>query len=99
MFRTTTPLQRLRESYAMASLPDTIRTGELGEFGEPIGKPLSIATVDDISFALLRINEEIDAHLSRANALQHLHDRARRAGATGAENAVEAALRFEERRK
>lgn len=100
MFKTTTPLQRLRESsYALAELPDSIRTGDIGEFGQPIAKALSAATVDDVAFAIQALGDEADAIYRRVTALKHLHDRARRAGALGAEVAVDAAARFEERRK
>ncbi|MBX6387007.1 MAG: hypothetical protein IRZ07_29195 [Microbispora sp.] len=100
MFKTTTPLQRLRESsYALAELPDSIRTGDIGEFGQPIAKALSAATVDDVAFAIQALGDEADAIYRRVTALKQLHDRARRAGARGADLAVEAAVRFEERRK
>ena len=43
MFKTTTPLQRLRESsYAMADLPDSFRTGDLGEYGQPLNNTNSL---------------------------------------------------------
>jgi hypothetical protein len=97
MFKTTTPLQRLRESsYCMADLPDSIRTGSIGE---TVSKALTAATVDDIAFAVQRLGDEADANYRGVTALKLLHDRARRAGALGADIAVDAAVRFEERRK
>ncbi|MBX9594162.1 MAG: hypothetical protein K2X46_07345 [Roseomonas sp.] len=99
MFKTTTPLQRLRETYSMKDLPDSIRTSEMGELGHSLAKPLASATVDDIAFATQAIDDEVSALFGRAAALKRLHDRARRAGALGADLAVDAALRFEERRK
>jgi hypothetical protein len=100
MFKTTTPLQRLRAaSYIMGDLPDSISTSDIGEFGQPISKAISSATVDDIAFAIQSLSDEADAVYRRVSALKNLHDRARRAGALGAELAVEAAARLEERRK
>ncbi len=100
MFKTTTPLQRLRESsYAMADLPDSFRTGELGEYGQPLSKAITDATVDDVAFAIQALGDEADAIFRRVGALKQLHDRARRSAARGADLAVEAAVRFEERRK
>ena len=100
MFKTTTPLQRLRESsYALADLPDSVRTGELGEYGQPLSKAVTDATVDDVAFAVQALGDEADAIFRRVTALKQLHDRARRAGARGADLVVEAAVRFEERRK
>ena len=103
MFKTTTPLQRLRESYSMAELPETILTPDLtpenSGSGQSVTKPLSLATVDDVAFAIQSLGDDADAIYRRVSALKHLHDRARRAGALGLENAVRAAIRFEERRK
>jgi hypothetical protein len=99
MFKTTTPLQRLRDTYSMKDLPDSIRTGEMGELGHAVVKPLASATVDDIVFATQAIDDEISAIFARTAALKQLHDRARRAGALGADLAVDAALRFEDGRK
>jgi len=100
MFKTNTPLQRLRESsYALVDLPDSFRTGELGEYGQPLSKAVTDATVDDVAFAVQALGDEADAILRRVTALRQLHDRARRAGARGADLAVAAAVRFEGRRK
>jgi hypothetical protein len=100
MFKTTTPLQRLRESsYTLSELLESIRTGDVGEFSQPINKAINTATVDNIAFAIQGLGDEADAIYRRVTALKQLHDRARRAGARGADLAVEAAARFEERRK
>jgi len=99
MFKTTTPLQRLRDTYSMKDLPDSIRTSEMGELGHPLAKPMASATVDDIAFATQALDDEISALLGRAAALKRLHDRARRGGALGVDLAVDAAVRFEERSK
>lgn len=100
MFKTTTPLQRLRESsYTLSELPESILTGDVGEFSQPINKAINTATVDDIAFAIQALGDEADALYRRVSALKQLHDRARRAGAVGAELAVDAAARLVERRK
>ena len=100
MFKTITPLQRLRESsYTLADLPDSFRIGEFGEYGQPLSKAITDATVDDVAFAIQAHGDEADAIFRRVAALKQLHDRARRAGARGTNLAVEAAARLEERRK
>ena len=99
MFKTTPPLERLRNTYSMKELPDSIGTSEMGELGHLLAKPLASATVDDIAFATQAIDDEASALYGRAAALKRLHDRARRAGALGADLAVDAALRFEDSRK
>jgi hypothetical protein len=80
-----TLLQRLRKSYALADLPDTITTGATGT------KPIDQATVDDIAFAVQALNDEMDAVYRRSSALRSLHDKARRVGALGSTLAVVAA--------
>ena len=74
-------------------------TGDVGEFSQPINKAINTATVDDIAFAIQALGDEADALYRRVSALKQLHDRARRAGAVGAEIAVDAAARLVERRK
>ncbi len=93
------PLEQLRQSYGMASLPDCIKTDAVGTYGHPISKPIGQATIDDIAFAIQSLSTESTALFRRLDALRQLHDRARRAGARGADLVVEAAVRFEERRK
>jgi len=99
MFKSTTPLQRLRESYSMADLPESIRNSKPDDDSQDLAKPLALATVDDIAFAIQLLDDEASGIYRRSAALKQLHDRARRAGALGSENAVEAACRHEERRK
>ena len=97
MFKTTTPLQRLRESsYTLSELPESIRTGDVGEFSQPINKAINTATVDDIAFAIQSLSTESTALFRRLDALRQLHDRARRAGGLGADLAIESAMRVQE---
>lgn len=79
-----TPLQRLRKSYALADLPDTIAVGGAG------AKPIDKATVDDVAFALQALSDVTSVLYRRSAALGSLHDKARRAGALGSALAVDA---------
>lgn len=97
MFKTKPPpLDKLRETFGMAALPDAIDTSYLGEFGQPIRKPMAQATIDDIAFAIQALSTESSEVYRRLDALRQLHDRARRAGGLGAEPAVAAAMRIED---
>jgi len=96
MFKTKPILDRLREAYGLAALPDAIDTTYLGEFGQPIRKPIAQATIDDIAFAIQALEDDSSVAYRRLSALRQLHERARRAGGLGAELAVEAALRNQE---
>ena len=49
-----TPLKRLRATYSLADLPGTITAGAPGA---AISKPIEQATVDDLAFALQRLND------------------------------------------
>lgn len=99
MFKSISPLQRLRESYSLSDLPDSIHNGKPGDDGHDLAKPLAIATVDDVAFAIQKLDDEATGIYRRISALKQLHDRARRAGALGSENAVDAACRYGERRQ
>lgn len=85
---TDSPLQRLRKSFSLADLPDTIATGCAG--GDD-AKPIELATVDDIAFAIQALNVKASAVCDPLYALRSLYDRARRAGAVGTAHAVDAA--------
>jgi hypothetical protein len=84
------PLQRLRKSYALSDLPDTIIAGSAG------AKPIDEATVDDVAFAVQALNDEMNAIYRRCASLRSLHDQARRAGALGSALAVDAAVQTSE---
>lgn len=97
MFKTKLPpLEQLRQSCGMVALPDEIETIGTGEYGQPIRKQITRATIDDIAFTILAVDEESSAVFRRLDALRRLHEQARRAGGLGAELAVEAALRNQE---
>jgi hypothetical protein len=88
----TSPLNRLRQSDWLASIPDTLTVPEIG--GRP-GRTLSIerVTVDEFALALVAINEQHSALCRLCSALKEVHDLARKQGARGDEKAVTAAAR------
>ena len=90
------PLDQLRQSYGMVSLPDSIKTDAAGEYDHASSKPIGQATIDDIAFAIQALSGESAALFRRLDALRQLHDRARRAGALGADLAIESAMRIQE---
>lgn len=97
MFKTKPPpLDQLRQSYGMTSLPDCIKTDAVGEYGHAISKPISQATIDDVAFAIQALSTESTAIYKLLDALRQLHDRARRAGGLGADLAIESAMRIQE---
>lgn len=79
--------------YALQSLPETITVPSLGA-RRPVAvvRPIDQATVDDIAFALDGVEAEFNAVGDRLAALRKLYGLARRAGAFGADGALEAAL-------
>lgn len=88
------PVTRLRKAhYALEGLPDTITFphNPACEGEDPL--PLVDATVDDIAFAIVALEEESSSASRRASALKHLHQMARKAGATGIDPAVKSALK------
>lgn len=97
MFKTKPPpLDQLRQSYRLASLPDCIKTNAVGECGHAISKPIGKATIDDIAFTIQALSTESSEIYMRLDALRQLHDRARRAGGLGADLAIESAMRIQE---
>lgn len=96
MFKSDQTFRKLREASGLASLPDAIEITDVGEYGQPLRKPIGQATIDDIAFAIQALSDNCTAVYKRLDVLRQLHDRARRAGGLGAELAVEAALRIED---
>jgi hypothetical protein len=91
---TRSKLAALREHhYALASLSDTVWVPALGARRNETIKPVESATVDDLAFALLRLNERASALYREIEALRTIHDEARRVGALGADIAVDAVSR------
>lgn len=75
--------------FALQDLPETIRVPAPGDPREGIVKPTTDATVDDIAFALLALDTEVDALHIRAGALRKLQTLARRYGACGADRVID----------
>jgi len=89
-------ITRLRKAhYALEDLPETIafpqHSGDGGR--EPL--PVAEATVDDIAFAIVAVEQESSAAYRRAAALQRLYKFAREAGCIGADRAAGAVLKKE----
>jgi len=92
------PLEKLRRSHWLASLPDTIAVPPLAERPAHT-RPLDRASVDDIAFALVALEEERRSLGQTIMALEDVVRMARRQGARGSDNAVAAAARDLEARK
>jgi len=88
------PVARLRKAhYALDALPDTITFPQHPARAREDPLPLVDATVDDIAFAIVAMEEESSAAYRRAAALKRLYQMAREAGATGVDPAVKLALK------
>jgi hypothetical protein len=88
------PIARLRKAhYALEDLPDriTFPTHPARESEDPL--PLVDATVDDIAFAIVAMEEESSRAYRRGSALKRLYQMARETGAAGIDNAVKSALK------
>lgn len=87
------PVARLRRAfYDLEDLPDTIRAP-----GDAEAVPIEAASVDDVAFAAAAADTEVKLAIRRSLALDTLHQLARKTGAVGTDNAVEAALKREKR--
>jgi len=87
-----TQLDRLRKKLWLSPLPNEIEVPPLGD-REVLIKPIGEASVDDVAFAIQGLNRKMSALSAQLDALRTLHDMARRAGAIGADAAIEAAMR------
>ncbi|SHF40490.1 hypothetical protein SAMN05444279_13718 [Ruegeria intermedia] len=92
------PLTKLRQSHWSASFPDTIAIPPLAERAART-RPVDRASVDDIAFALVALEEERRGLGQTIMALEDVLRMARRQGAKGSDNAVAAAARDLEARK
>ena len=87
----TKKLAVLREQhYGLEKLPETIRVPALGERHDETVKPVGAASIDDLAFALIGLNEQASALYREIDAVRTLHDEARKAGALGADIAIDA---------
>jgi len=88
---TKTKLDRLREDNSfLADIPDSIRIPPLGQRQDEVTKPIETASIDDIAFAQLALQAKSSALYAEIDALRRIYDMARRNGALGADNALDA---------
>lgn len=86
-----TKVERLREtSSGFADLPDNIRIPPLGNCRTEVTKPIETASIDDIAFAQMALQAKSLSIYAQTDALRRVHDRARKSGALGADNALDA---------
>ncbi len=86
-----TKLDRLREDNCfLADIPDSIRIPSLGDRQEEVIKPIGTASIDDIAFAQLALQAKSSALYAEIDALRRIYDMARKNGAVGADNALDA---------
>ncbi|ATQ56757.1 hypothetical protein [Paracoccus yeei] len=80
----------LREQhYGLEKLPETIRVPAIGDRPNETVKPVGTATIDDLAFALIGLNERTSALYREIDAVRTLHDEGRKAGALGTDIAVD----------
>lgn len=82
-------LKKLRRDVHFNSLPESIRIPSADDQQTEIIKPTELATLDDIAFAVIGVEAEVDALNSRFYALRRLYRLAREKGALGTQNAVD----------
>lgn len=73
--------------FMLAGLPETIHIPALGSRNEAVTKPIEAATVDDLAFAQITLQDAVSAIHREMEALRRVYDLARRNGAVGADNA------------
>jgi len=94
----TSPLKKLRQSTWLSALPDTIAVPAIG--GRLArNMPLERATLDQIAFALLPLEQERREIGQRIMALEEIISLARKQGALGADIALTAATKELEARQ
>lgn len=85
-----TKLAALRKSsFSMSDLPDTIHIPPYPGRRDEAVKPTAMATVDDIAFALIALNQKSSAIYREIEALRTVYDLARKNGAVGADTALD----------
>ena len=84
-------IERLRkDDYYFKNLPDTIRIPAVGVNLEEVVKPTEAATLDDLAFAVLALQEQSSAIYALTEPLRNLYDQARKNGALGSQVAIDA---------
>lgn len=82
-------LKKLRSDVHFNGLPDTIRIPSSDNRQNETIKPIELATLDDIAFAIISVEAEVDAINNRFYALRRLYRAAREKGALGEHYAVD----------
>ncbi|MCC5991727.1 MAG: hypothetical protein JJT99_04305 [Rhodobacteraceae bacterium] len=96
--KNTSPLKKLRQSSWLKEIPDCIDTPAIGgRLARSV--PIESATLDQIAFALLPLEQHRRDIGKRIMALQEVISMARRQGALGAEIAIIAASKDMEAHK
>ena len=91
-------ITRLRKMhYVLEDLPETLTFPQHPGRESGASMPVAEATVDDIAFAIVAVEQESSAAYRRGAALQRLYKLAREAGCIGTERAVVAVLKQEDR--
>jgi len=86
-------IERLRkDDYYFRSLPETIRIPAIGAILEEVVKPTDTATLDDLAFAVLALQEKSSALYSLTESVRNLYDQARKNGALGSQVAIDFVL-------
>lgn len=94
-----TKLDKLRQDNSfLAELPDTIRIPALGARTEEVLKPIETATLDDIAFAQLALQAKSSVLYGELDALRRVTEIARKNGALGADNVLDAVSEKKERK-
>lgn len=94
-----TKLDRLREDNCfLTELPDAIRIPPLGARREEVTRPIETASLDDIAFVQLALQAKSSALYAEMDSLRRLYDLARKNGAVGADNAIDAVAEKKERK-
>lgn len=79
-----------KHSHSLGRLPDSIRIPPLAGRRDETIRPIEAATLDDVAFALLALQEKSFALYGEIEALRTAYDMARRNGAVGADLALHA---------
>lgn len=82
-------LKKLREDVHFSNLPESIRVPSGGDRQTEVIKPIELATLDDLAFAAIGVETQVDALNSRFYALRRLYRLAREKGALGSHNAID----------
>ena len=94
----TSPLKKLRQSNWLSALPDTIAVPAMGD-RLARNLPVERATLDQIAFALLPLEQQRREIGQKIMALEEIITLARKQGALGTDIAVTAAAKELEARK